>query len=217
MTSSAVRFGSGLYASSAQVREEAQGYFFKVLREVCPEALYSLRGDLFPLYLELAGRHPGTRGAGVPPQLQSFLELERQEPALAKRVVSWCAKFHLVGQVEVEPEWHGPELVRRRSSEQPLASPSNPRDACGPVASSGFALAECGPAAVAADKPLARSQRSSADAGCADCGAGRIQQRGSLSRAYDESLRTSVARNPGEPKRSCETGRVDPGFDQNTA
>jgi hypothetical protein len=109
MTSSAVRFGSRLYASYAQVREAAQGYFFKVLREVCPEVLYSLRGDLFPLYRELAGRHPGTRGAGVPPELQSFLELERQEPALAKRVLNWCAKFHLVGQVEVEPEWHGPD------------------------------------------------------------------------------------------------------------
>jgi hypothetical protein len=92
---SSIRFGSGL-STSAEVREQAQHYFFAVIRETCPELLCKLRDDLLPLYAELAPVAPG-----------SFWEMEYQQPALAQAVVSWCGRFHLVGVVEAEPEWHG--------------------------------------------------------------------------------------------------------------
>jgi hypothetical protein len=102
-----VRFGSGFRPSAVQVREEAQAYFFTVLRQVCPELLYSLRTDLLPLYVNAVERHSESGTTRTPAVLGSFLELERLEPVVAEAVRNWCDKHRLIGKVDPEPEWHG--------------------------------------------------------------------------------------------------------------
>jgi hypothetical protein len=104
-----VHFGSGFRPSAMQVREEAQAYFFAVLRQVCPELLYSLRSDLLPLYVDAAERHSKSGTTRAPAVLGSFLELERLEPVVAEAVRNWCDKHRLIGEMDPEPEWHGPD------------------------------------------------------------------------------------------------------------
>jgi hypothetical protein len=86
---SAVCFGLGIYLDKAEAREAAREYFFSVIRKVCPELLYALKRDLFPLYEECVQRRPS---------LRSFWELGQQEPAIAGAVLKWCKQFHLIGQ-----------------------------------------------------------------------------------------------------------------------
>jgi hypothetical protein len=99
------RFGFGLNPLAPQVREEAQAYFFEALRRVCPELLYSLRDEFLRIYEERVA----TQKSGRRYVLASYSELQRQEPEIAAAVLSWCARYHLVGSVEPEPDRHGPD------------------------------------------------------------------------------------------------------------
>jgi len=87
MLSRGVSFGFGICPDRAKVRETAREYFFSVIRQVCPELLYALKRDLFPLYNKDVERHPAPR---------SFWELGQQEPTIADAVLRSCKQFHLI-------------------------------------------------------------------------------------------------------------------------
>src|SRR5260221_6894387 len=87
MLSRGVSFGFGICPDRAEVRETAREYFFSVIRQVCPELLYALKRDLFPLYNKDVERHPSPR---------SFWELGQQEPTIADAVLRSCKQFHLI-------------------------------------------------------------------------------------------------------------------------
>src|ERR1700694_5096733 len=89
LSRSAFCFGFGIHIDRTEAREAARGYFFSVMRQVCPELLFALKRDLFPLYKECVERRPS---------LRSFWELGQQEPAIAGAVLNWCKQFHLIGQ-----------------------------------------------------------------------------------------------------------------------
>ena len=97
LSRSAVCFGFGIYLDRAEAREAAREYFFSVIRQVCPELLYALKRDLFPLYKERVER---------PPSVRSFWELGQQEPAIAGAVLNCCKQFHLISQNHQDP-WSG--------------------------------------------------------------------------------------------------------------
>jgi hypothetical protein len=106
------RFGLGLFPISAQVREDARDYFFYALREVWPELLYALKRELFPVYMKWAERSSDCRRVGSPTLPRGFLELERAAPEMAAAALKWCEKFHLLGEIEAEPERYGPDWAR---------------------------------------------------------------------------------------------------------
>ena len=103
MTIPATRFGLG-----SHVRAEARTYFFSVLREVWPELLREIKRELFPAYLKWAENYSASRPAGATEKTpRSFLEMELVAPEMAAAVLTWCSKYHLVGEIDVEPECHG--------------------------------------------------------------------------------------------------------------
>ena len=107
-----VPFGSrGQYSREQQTKEEARRYFLRIVREACPEVLVDLRDTVFPPYQAWAKQarrkyHPQL--AGVPhPVFRSYLLLQREAPELAAAIAGWGKRFHLVGELPTEPEWHG--------------------------------------------------------------------------------------------------------------
>ena len=100
----APRSALGPYPSPEQIREEARTYYFYALREVCPELLYALKQELFPVYMKWA---EGSRNSLGVPQPSSFLELKNSVPELARSILQWCSRYYLIGEIEEEPELHG--------------------------------------------------------------------------------------------------------------
>jgi hypothetical protein len=107
----AVRFSEGVYPSASQARDEARDNFFKILREVCPHLLRALKGELFPIYKTWIAQLGKARRGSVTTPPRSFLEVEKKHPTMAEALRAWCIRFHLVGQPEAEPEWHGSDWV----------------------------------------------------------------------------------------------------------
>jgi hypothetical protein len=102
------RFGYGLYPPAQQVREKARAYFLDVVRATCPEVMYGLKNELLPVYQRWAA----SQGPGTKSLPGSFLELQQQEPDVADAVMTWCRKSYLIGCLDPEPEWHGPDWQR---------------------------------------------------------------------------------------------------------
>jgi hypothetical protein len=100
-----VRFAWGLYPRLEEVRDEARTYFLEVLTSVCPEVLHSLIDELLPMYQRLAAAPT----SGQCSLTGSFVELQDQEPHVAEAVMGWCETHYLIGCVDPEPEWHGPD------------------------------------------------------------------------------------------------------------
>jgi hypothetical protein len=110
------------YSCEEQMKEEAQRYFLKMVREVCPEVLVDLRDTVFPRYqawIKKAQRKYHSQLASIAhPVFRSYALLQQDTPELAAVVADWGNRFHLEGELATEPEWHGAqwhEYARRGS------------------------------------------------------------------------------------------------------
>src|SRR5436190_6788008 len=118
----AVKIGPcGEFASADDIAWSAQQLFFQAMQCVYPEPLRVLRDDIYPEYAEwvktvsASGLESASiRTAGesrVPgsasPVLNSFLAIENTAPKLRGAILHWANRFHLIGEMEVEPEFHG--------------------------------------------------------------------------------------------------------------